>query len=257
MPARTRVETSPGRRTVLSLQQQAPPRWAGRFLDIGSQRNIGAHVQRGDVGDAVGSHHIGGQVVDQRAIDMHLPFCSTGGSTPGIALDARSHSHSGPWRCTACRRRTSGWTRRSRADADLRYPVRRTCDAACARRGGRGSAPAAAPSSPTAGVLRTKARRKFSVIVSISQPFATPAPMIAPMLVPPTASNACPASRSARSAPRCASPRAPPPASTSPRPWPLTSRANRTMSALPQMMVMLQLAAEYGTPALRRAQRMT
>ena len=61
-----------------------------------------------------------------------------------------------------------------------------------------------------------------STISAVVQPAATPAPMIAPMLVPPTRSIVTPASRSARTTPMWAKPRAPPPESTSPTAWPVS-----------------------------------
>ena len=54
--------------------------------------------------------------------------------------------------------------------------------------------------------------------------------MTAPMLVPPTTSISMPRSCSARQTPRCANPRAPPPARTSPTALRLSIRASRAMS---------------------------
>ena len=84
------------------------------------------------------------------------------------------------------------------------------------------------------GFVATKLRRKRSIISSWLQSAATPAPMIAPMLVPPTRSMGMPYSRSARTTPRCAKPRAPPPDRTMPMPRPVSSRATRAMSTAPR-----------------------
>ncbi len=81
------------------------------------------------------------------------------------------------------------------------------------------------------GLVATKLRRKRSIISASLQSAATPAPMIAPMLVPPTRSTGMPYSRRARTTPRCAKPRAPPPESTMPTPRPVIRRATRAVSA--------------------------
>ena len=177
------------------------------------------------------------------------PSISTGASTPGADMLARSTVARSPERSTtgspvsrsvaSARNGVGSWSK-SCWSPMRSVAVRSTCVIFCPCTSPSGSvtpSPSRKPSAPRARKLRssclrrnTRSRRgarsrsrscqssvrNTSVISSPSSPAAYRPPMTAPMLVPATASMGMRISSSAWITPTCAAPRAPPPLSTSP-----------------------------------------
>ena len=233
-------------------REQLPERGCLRRLDVRRERAVRADVDADHRAAALRAHHVDRQVVHRAAVDEHLAALEHGRQHAG---DRDRGAQPAPQRALLVHGDAAGGEVRGHAEEGQRQVL----DVDVAELAAQQHADLAAGHQrherqrvvrERIGVDEGALEALHQLVVAQSE--ATPAARMPPMLVPPTRSIGTPCSRSARTTPMCAKPRAPPPESTSPTARPVSEAHHAVVVRRPPHVVVRD-AGKTGEPARRRA----